>query len=261
MTVLDEILEATRAECVRLRRELPADVGHRPRPVAPLLSRGPAAPLRLIAEFKRRSPSAGALSTTLSIEERIAAYDDAGATMISVLVDRTHFDGGYDDLSRARRATDRPLLAKGFAIDEIQIEAARRSGADAILLIARILDDEALRGLAEASKARELTPIVEVVDEAELARAEALAVAVVGVNARDLATLQFDRARAARVAASIADERVALWFSGLATADDVSVVARQTSPRRLDGALIGETLMRQEDPRPLLSAMVAAARG
>jgi indole-3-glycerol phosphate synthase len=252
MTVLDEILAATRAEIARLKREPVVDVGHTP--LAPALRRHGA--LRLIAEIKRRSPSAGALSAKLSVAERAAAYAACGATMISVLVDRAHFDGGYEDLAVARRATDLPLLAKGFALDEVQLESARRAGADAVLLIVRILDDEALRALIAGARARSLTPIVEVVDEDELARAVGADASVIGVNARDLSTLVMDRERAARVLAAIPADRVRLWFSGVSTPDEVRALAAQD----VDGALIGESLMRRDDPAELLRAMVAAAR-
>lgn len=257
MTVLDEILEATRAECVRLRQALPPDVGHAPVDVASRLRRA-GGPLRLIAEIKKRSPSAGALSTKLSVAERARLYADAGATMISVLVDVAHFAGGYHDLSAARGSAPllAPLLAKGFAIDPIQVEAARRAGADAILLIVRILDDASLRDLVDAARASGLCPIVEVIDEHELERALAVDAGVIGVNARDLSTLVMDRDRAARVRAAVPAGTVSLWFSGVGTAEEVRAIAATSA----DGALIGEALMRRDDPTELLRAMVAATR-
>jgi indole-3-glycerol phosphate synthase len=260
VSVLDAILAETRKECARLRAEPPIDVGYAPLDVPTALRRAADAPLRLVAEIKKRSPSAGVLSRALSVEDRAAAYGAAGAAMISVLVDRAHFDGGYEDLSAARRRTDAPLLAKGFAIDSVQIEAARRSGADAVLLIVRILDDGLLAELHAATLALGMTPVVEVVDEQELDRAMRLDPRVLGVNARDLATLVMDPSRAARVVEAIPRSVVAAWFSGLGTASDVAHVARREG-RRLDAALIGEALMRQDDPSPLLAEMVAAARG
>jgi indole-3-glycerol phosphate synthase len=255
VSVLDEILKATREECARLRGELPPRIEHTPVDVHAILRREEGEPLRLIAEIKRRSPSAGSLSRALSVEARAAAYQEAGATMISVLVDRAHFDGGYEHLAAARAATGLPLLAKGFALDEIQIEAARRAGADAVLLIVRILDDDSLRTLVAATRARGMEPIVEVIDEAELSRALAAGAQTIGVNARDLSTLIMDPERAERVIAAIPSDRVSLWFSGLGAAADVSRIAGSA----IDGALVGEGLMRVEDPRPLLRSMVAAA--
>jgi indole-3-glycerol phosphate synthase len=254
MSVLDEILVSTRRECDRLRAELPPRIARETLDVHEILTRKQGDPLRLIAEIKLRSPSAGALSRTLSVAERAAAYEEAGATMISVLVDREHFDGGYHHLAEARAKTRLPLLAKGFAIDAIQLEAARRAGADAVLLIVRILDDARLRSLVEASRACALEPIVEVVDEDEVARALAAGARTIGVNARDLSTLAMDGERAARVVAQIPSEVVSLWFSGLRGAADVQRVASTS----VDGALVGEGLMKQDDPRPMLRSMVDA---
>lgn len=253
MTVLDDILAATREQCVQLRHALPEDVGHTPVDVAARLRRS-GGRLRLIAEIKKRSPSAGALSSKLSVAERARIYAAEGATMISVLVDVAHFDGGYHDLTAARGAA--PLLAKGFAIDAIQVEAARRAGADAILLIVRILDDASLRDLVATARGEGLCPVVEVIDEHELERALEADAKVIGVNARDLDTLAIDRARATRVRAAIQSEHVSLWFSGVATAEEVRAIAATTA----DGALIGEALMRRDDPGELLRAMVAATR-
>lgn len=252
MTVLDEILAETQRECARLRRSLPNEVGHVPIDVA--IKRSGA--LRLIAEIKKRSPSAGALSTKLSAVERAAIYAREGASMISVLVDRAHFDGGYEDLAAVRGAVNTPLLAKGFAIDAVQIDAARRAGADAVLLIVRILDDASLRDLVAHCDGVGLTAIVEVIDEQELDRALDCDARVVGVNARDLSTLAMDRERAARVLGKIPVDRVALWFSGVGTPEEVATIAET----KADGALIGEALMRRDDPSELLRAMVAAAR-
>ncbi len=258
MTVLDEILAATRAECDALRSALPEDVRHTPIDVAGRLGRGPSDSLRLIAEIKLRSPSAGPLSRGLSVSARAEVYAREGAAMISVLVDRRHFDGGYHHLAEARAAVTVPLLAKGFTIDELQIEAARRAGADAILLIVRILDDARLRALHDAVRRASLTPIVEVIDEGELARALALDARVIGVNARDLSTLVMDGARASRVLGAVPPDRVALWFSGISTTDDVIRVATGDA-RTPDGALVGEALMRRDDPAELLRALVGTA--
>jgi len=255
-SVLDAILAATREECAHLARELPPEIDHQPLDVAARLARAPGEPLRLIAEIKKRSPSAGPLSRTLSVPSRATVYAREGASMISVLVDRAHFDGGYEDLASARRVVDVPLLAKGFTIDEVQIDAARRAGADAVLLIVRILDDDALSRLLRASRARGLTPIVEVIDEGELTRALAAGADVLGVNARDLATLHMDKERATRVLAAIPENLVALWFSGVGKPEEVSALSRTG----LDGALIGEALMRQDEPSGLLRAMVEATR-
>jgi indole-3-glycerol phosphate synthase len=263
MSVLDEILSATAREVARLRTgPIPARRAGPPIDVAARLRRAKGAPLAIIAEIKKRSPSAGPLSTALTAAARAAAYEAAGAAMISVLVDRAHFDGGYEDLAAARETVTTPLLCKGFIVDEVQIEAASSAGADAILLIARILDDAALARLHHAARERGLMPIVEVIDDAELDRALALdgdRSLVVGVNARDLATLDMDPARAAAVAQRIPERAVALWFSGVGSPAEVARLAAVREARELDGALIGESLMRRDDPSPLLTEMVRAA--
>ena len=259
MTVLDEILAATRLEIARLRAAPAAPSARVPIDVRARLRRGDGEPLRLVAEIKKRSPSAGALSTALSVEARARVYAEAGAAMLSVLVDRAHFDGGYHDLAAARAAVPTPLLGKGFVLDPIQLVAAHAAGADAVLLIVRIVDDPTLRSLVTETRRLGMTPLVEVTDEAELARALAAGADAIGVNARDLATLQMDAARAARVLGRIPADAVALFFSGLGAPVEVQRVATAREGRRVDGALVGEALMRRDDPGPLLRAMIAAA--
>jgi len=218
--------------------------------------------MRLIAEVKLRSPSAGPLSRALTPEARALAYARAGAAMVSVLCDRTFFDGSFTHLDAARRALDEaslpvPLLAKEFVLYPRQIEEARDRGADAVLLIARIVDAGTLKELAGAARDEGIEPLVEVVDEAELDAALAADARIIGVNARDLDTLVIDTERTARVLARIPTGVVAVHLSGLKTAADVSQVART----RADAALVGEALMRQDDPSSLLVELVAAAAG
>jgi indole-3-glycerol phosphate synthase len=227
--------------------------------VASLRRTGPR--LNLVAEVKLRSPSAGPLSRVLPPADRALAYAEAGASMVSVLCDAPYFDGSWDHLADARARLDAagravPLLAKDFVIDERQIVEARDRGADAVLLIARIVSAARLAGLMRAARGEGLEPFVEVVDERELDTAVASEARVIGVNARDLDTLRIDVAQAARVLAAIPGDAVAVHLSGLRQPSDVASLALG----RADAALIGEVLMRQDDPRPLLRAMVEAAR-
>jgi indole-3-glycerol phosphate synthase len=150
----------------------------------------------LISEIKRRSPSAGALSTRLSVAERAAAYERAGASMLSILCDSHFFDGSYEHLREARAATRLPLLCKEFVVDEVQLDVARAFGADAVLLIVRCLSAERTVELVRAARERELVPFVEVATEDELGIALSAGADLVGVNAADLDTLQMDAARA-----------------------------------------------------------------
>lgn len=254
MSLLARILDAKRVAVKALRNaRFPAPPGST-RDLG--LTRAGGQRLRLIAEHKRRSPSAGPLSTALSVEDRARAYAAGGASVLSVLTDRDFFEGSFDDLAKARGATDLPLLCKDFVIDEVQLDAARAYGADAALLIVRCLDPARLSRLTFAARERGLTPIVEVTSEAELVQALDAGADHVGVNARDLDTLELDPTRAARVLARVAEaERaVPLHFSGLRTPRDVAEVSRGVA----HGALIGEALMRVDDPTPLLLELVAA---
>jgi len=229
--------------------------------VTAALRRGDGEPLRLIAEHKRRSPSAGMLSAALTAAERAVAYAEAGASMVSVLCDEPFFGGSWDDVVEVRKALvaaghSIPVLAKEFVIDERQLREACASGADAVLLIARILDAERLAALFAQASTLGLASIVEVVTEEELGWAVAAGAEIIGVNARDLDTLVMDAARADRVLAAIPERAIALYLSGLKAPADVQRIAAT----RAHGALVGETLMREDDPRPLLRALVSSAR-
>jgi indole-3-glycerol phosphate synthase len=250
---LARILAAKRAELDELRRApLPEPPAARPLGLA----RGAHEPLRLITEIKRRSPSAGALSTALGVAERAARYAAAGASMLSVLTDREFFDGSFEHLRQVREATALPILCKDFVIDEVQLDAARAWGADAALLIVRCLEPALVLQLVSAARARGLEPFVEIVTQAEAELALDAGARLIGVNARDLDTLEMDAARAQRVLDALPREVVAVHLSGLRRPEDVAEVAAT----RADAALVGEALMRLDDPYPLLLEMVGAAR-
>jgi indole-3-glycerol phosphate synthase len=249
--MLSEIVENKRRELPELRR--------RPLPVAPparpvRLDRAPGDGLRFIAEIKGRSPSAGPLSTALGIEQRASAYERGGAHMISVLCDSKYFDGAYEHLSRARSATSLPLLCKEFVIDEVQLDLARAHGADAVLLIARCLEPARFAELAQAARERDLVVLAEVYAPEEVAWVLDAGSTLVGVNARDLDSLVMRSEQAQRILAELPASVTRVHLSGLHTEAHVRAVA--TSPA--DAALIGECLMRQDDPTPLLARLVAA---
>lgn len=252
MGVLQTILAAKRDEIARLRQTALPPAPER-RPLA--LKRGTGDPLRLIAEIKFRSPSAGPLSTRLSVAERARAYERAGASMVSVLCDTTHFDGSFQHLRLARESCGLPLLCKDFVIDEVQLDAARAFGADAVLLIACCLDASALQRLIQAARERQLQPFVEVASEDEARLALSLGADLVGVNARDLDTLRMDLSKAQQVLADLPDSVTRVHLSGLKAVEDVAALASS----RADAALLGEALMRHDDPEPLLAALVARA--
>jgi indole-3-glycerol phosphate synthase len=196
----------------------------------------------------------------MSVAERALTYARGGAAMISVLCDRRFFDGSWDDVERARLALDAaglavPILAKEFVVHRRQLEEAAARGADAALLIARIVDPPTLTRLHADAIELGLWPLVEVVTEGELSSALAAGARLIGVNARDLDTLVMDASRTARLLASIPADRIAVHLSGLKGPDDVANVARSSA----SAALMGEALMREDDPTALLAAMIAAA--
>jgi indole-3-glycerol phosphate synthase len=250
--ILEKIIAQKQHELPALRaRRLPP-----PPPRRPLrLAREAATdPLKLIAEIKHRSPSAGQLSTALSVPERAAAYARSGASMLSVLCDAHFFDGEYEHLRLARAATSLPLLCKEFVIDEVQLDAARSFGADAVLLIVRCLTPARTAALIAGARERQLEPFVEVATEDEVKVAIDGGADLVGVNARDLDALVMDGARAARVLAAIPKGVVRVHLSGLSKPEDVARIAASGA----DAALVGEALMRADDPEPLLRSLVAA---
>jgi len=258
MGLLDRILAQKRAGLEELARmRLPE-----PPPRRPLdLRREPAAdgargPLRLIAEIKRRSPSAGQLSTRLSVSERATSYARSGASMLSVLCDREFFDGSFEHLSEARAACELPLLCKEFVIDERQLVLARAFGADAVLLIVRCLTRPELERLIVRARALDLVPFVEVATADEASLAIDCGATLIGVNARDLDTLVIDRERVRDVLRRLPDHVTKVHLSGVTSAEAV----REVHDSPADAALIGEVLMRQDDPTELLTGFVAAAR-
>lgn len=199
-----------------------------------------------IAEFKRRSPSAGALRPGGDPAEVARAYEAAGARAMSVLVD-ARFDGTWDDLRAARGATSLPLLAKGFFTTSEQLRTARDAGADAVLLLLRDLDDETCRELMQQGDA-----LVEAHDAAEVQRAIDLDAPIVGINARDLSTFDVNRDAQLELVRTVTG-RIVVAESGIATRDDV-LEARAAGA---SAVLVGSILMRAEDPGAKLKELIA----
>ncbi|MBX3188687.1 MAG: indole-3-glycerol-phosphate synthase [Labilithrix sp.] len=261
--VLAKIVASKEAE-VRALGEGTGRARHRAGPrggVERALRRGAGEPLRVIAEHKRKSPSAGPLSTALSPADRALAYARGGAAMISVLCDAPFFDGSWEQLLAIRDALDvagltTPLLAKEFVIAREQIVEAEACGADAVLVIARILDATRVAALCRAARELGLEPVVEVITDEELGWALDAGAVTIGVNARDLDTLVMDADRAARVLDAIPARCIPLYLSGLKGPDDV----RRVAATKAHAALVGETLMREDDPTPLLASMIAASK-
>ena len=209
----------------------------------------------MIAEFKRRSPSAGSLRDD-DPGLRARRYRDAGAAALSVLTDPDGFGGSLEDLTRASRASGLPVLMKDFVVDPAQVRAGWSAGASAILLIARCLDDEELRRLHHEAVSLGLDTLVEIHDERELDRAVALEDAIIGINNRDLDTLETDRGRVLGLLPSLPPERIVVAESGYLEPAHLAELRG-----RADGVLIGTALMRASDPSVFLRAASGGAAG
>jgi indole-3-glycerol phosphate synthase len=258
VTVLDGILRDTRAALERRRAAEPdgaleARVEHAPaRPGrfrAALSGEG----IAVIAEHKRRSPSAGPIRPGSTVAEIAAAYERAGAAAMSVLTEEDHFDGSLEDLREARRACALPLLRKDFVVDRYQLLEARLAGADAVLLIVAALGDGPLAELHRDARALGLDVLVEVHDATELERALALAPApeIVGVNNRDLRDFSVDVERTFALRERIPAEVTVVSESGIVEAAQLQRLAAA----RVDAVLVGERLMRASDPAEALRTL------
>ncbi|MBM3659448.1 MAG: indole-3-glycerol phosphate synthase TrpC [Actinobacteria bacterium] len=253
--VLVEIVESKRAEVAALepRRAAIEAAAAAAAPARDFLGalRGPT--LGVIAEIKRMSPSKGALAPDLDPVATAQAYESGGASCLSVLTDGPYFGGGESDLVAARGAVGLPVLRKDFTIDRLQIDEARAMGADAVLLIVAALDDPTLADLHGHAVARGLTVLVEVHDDAELDRALALDPHLVGVNARDLASFAEDLSTGERMVDRIPAGTVAVAESAIRSIDD----ARRMAEAGFDAVLVGEALVRSDDPSRLVEAFRA----
>lgn len=262
MSVLDDILDAKRDEVARLTRPSRREALCRevldappPRDFAGALRRHDGR-LAVIAEIKRRSPSKGDLAPGLDPAASASAYEAGGAAALSVLTDGPFFGGSVDDLRVARAATALPVLRKDFTIDEAQVIEARAVGADAVLLIAAAVPDDALLcDLRDAAGDLELTTIFEVHEEHEVDRVLGAGARVVGVNARDLATFDEDVQMAERLAVGLPADVVAVAESAIRTPAD----ARRMADAGFDAVLVGEALVRDDDPASAVRAMAAAS--
>ncbi len=264
-SVLARILDSTREELQRRKREVPAGVLQKR-----LAAQAPARSLRaalttpgmsVIAEFKRRSPSAGELRDGADLLEIVAAYDRAGAAALSVLTEGPNFGGSLEDLRAARSLCELPILRKDFIVDAYQLLEARAAGADAVLLIVAALDADALQSLHEAALELGLEVLVEVHDRGEVDRALAAGARMIGVNNRDLRDFSVDVARTSSLRGAIPAGIAVVSESGIARAEQLRGLEREG----VDAVLVGESLMRAADParalRELLGVAPAAAGG
>ncbi|MBC7640255.1 MAG: indole-3-glycerol phosphate synthase TrpC [Rhodoferax sp.] len=259
MTVLDDIIVGVR-EDLAVRQALTSIDVLRERagrtPAARDAHGALAAPggVKVIAEVKRSSPSKGALAEIADPAGLAADYAAGGACVISVLTERRAFGGSLEDLDAVRSRVETPLLRKDFVVSSYQLWEARAHGADAVLLIVAALEQPALVSLRERAESLGMTALVEVHDEDEVARAVDAGARVIGVNARDLRTLQVDRTTFARLAPRIPDDVVKVAESGVRGPHDVIEYARHGA----DAVLVGESLVIGGDPRAAVADLVAA---
>ena len=214
------------------------------------LLRADGEPLRVIAEVKRRSPSAGDIAADLDPGSLASAYEQGGAAAISVLTDAPHFGGSPEDLMAVRAASSLPVLRKDFTVCGLDIADARLMGASGVLLIVAVLSREELRSLLELADALGLTALVEVHDAMEQTLALELGALLVGVNQRDLATFEIDPNRAELLASGFPSDVVAVAESGIADAQ----AARRCAVLGYDAVLVGEALVRSTDPAGTIEA-------
>ena len=208
--------------------------------------------LGAVAEFKRRSPSAGDISPGSRVENVVPAYETGGARAVSVLVDAA-FAGSLDDLRTARATTRMPLLAKGFFSTEEQLREVREAGADAALLILRDLDDATASRLLRVAEELGLDTLVEAHDDEELERATRLDARIIGVNARDLGTFRIDRAAQLELVAKAPRDRVVVAESAIHTRAQAAAAELAGA----DAVLVGTSLMRAPDPGAKLRELLS----
>ena len=248
MSVLDRIVDDTRDEVKRRRkavplRDLESALERRAegfRPFSEALTRPG---VSLIAEHKRRSPSAGAIREGSSVADVVSCYERGGAAALSILTEPFHFGGSLDDLREARAHATLPILRKDFIVDSYQLYEAAAAGADAILLIVAALEDPALDALLQEAAALDLDALVEVHDERELERALELEADVLGINNRDLSDFSVDLQRTYDLLADVPAGKTVVSESGFSTREQLDDLERVG----VDAVLIGETLMRAAD--------------
>ncbi|WP_315096572.1 indole-3-glycerol phosphate synthase TrpC [uncultured Cellulomonas sp.] len=210
--------------------------------------------VRVIAEVKRSSPSKGALATIKDPAALAAEYEKGGAAVISVLTEERRFHGSLADLDAVRARVDIPVLRKDFVVTPYQVWEARAHGADLVLLIVAALEQTVLESLVERVHSLGMTALVEVHDTEEVARAADAGARVIGVNARDLRSLEVDRTTFARVAPAIPSHIVKIAESGVRGPHDVMDYARAGA----DAVLVGEALVTDDAPRDSVADLVAA---
>jgi indole-3-glycerol phosphate synthase len=258
VSVLEDILVGTREDLAARQQSTPLDAVKEVAAGLPHPRDGYAAlrqpGVAVIAEVKRSSPSKGALAAISDPAALAGDYQAGGAAVISVLTEQRRFGGTLADLDSVRAAVDVPVLRKDFVVSSYQVWEARAHGADLVLLIVAALEQNALIALVERTESLGMTPLVEVHDESELERALAAGARVVGVNARDLKTLEVDRSVFGRLAPGIPEGVVKVAESGVRGPHDLLAYAAHGA----DAVLVGEGVVTGGNPRQAVAELVTA---
>lgn len=248
MAILEQLIAAASKGVEERRRRTPIEVleggldgRDRDRPFMEALSRPG---VSLICEYKRRSPSAGEIAPGVLLPDQVRAYERGGAAALSVLTDERHFDGRLADLATARDSSTLPILRKDFVVDRYQLVESAVSGADAVLLIACVLDDRRLRDFQAEARELDLDCLVEVHNEEELDRALESGAEVIGINNRDLDSGVVDVATTYELITDVPAGKTVVSESGISRREELVELERVG----VDAALIGESLMRAHDP-------------
>ncbi|HEX7879987.1 MAG TPA: indole-3-glycerol phosphate synthase TrpC [Candidatus Eisenbacteria bacterium] len=252
--ILEQIVRRKKDEISCLMASDPARLPRADRDFGQALGRG-RSEVRLIAEVKRASPSAGLLTSDFDPVEIAHAYQGGGAAAVSVLTDRDFFGGSIDDLRRVSEGVSLPVLRKDFVIDERQIHEARDAGAHAILLIAAILDRKTMQRFLAESRALGMEPLVEIHDERERDVALEAGASIVGINNRNLDDFRIDTGTTFRLAAGLPHGLTIVSESGVESESGVAALVGHA-----DAVLVGTALMRSADRKGFAAALVKAGR-
>jgi indole-3-glycerol phosphate synthase len=252
MSILERILKSTRAEVEQRKLTAPPEPATTPpQPAGRLRDALSRSGIGVIAEIKRRSPSAGELRAGVDVAAIAVAYEQGGASALSVLTEGPHFGGSLEDLRTARAVCSLPILRKDFIVDEFQLHEALAAGADAVLLIVAALTPAQLASLHAQAGAIGLDALVEVHDERELETALAAGAQIVGVNNRDLRDFTIDVERTFALLAHMPAETVVVSESGIGSPEQL----RRLQAAGVSAVLVGESLMRAQDPAAALGAL------
>lgn len=256
----EEIMAAQRRVSLAELRRQAEQVGPKRDFMQALVSSNTEKKINIIAEIKRASPSKGPICIDLEADKLAAAYEAGGAACLSVLTDSAFFKGSLEDMTTVRNATSLPVLRKEFILDDYQVYETAAAGADALLLIVRILSQSRLENLLQLTHTLGLDALVEIYSEEELDRAKAVSARLIGINNRNLKSFETDIGHAVRLFTRLDADQIGVAASGISSPEDITANVRFG----VYNFLIGESLVRSKDPAAFLRTLRRAgadARG